>query len=156
MSIAKAQVVKLAKQMFGKNAIVEENSRALDAEGRKVETEAIARRRERVAQLDPIIQTEISTRRLVIQAARRVVENCSVGAVKEMAAALASYKVIEDAIAEKKQLVVDGRKVSCCSRRCNVGEYSIVGGIPMSFQAAAGDTWEEVLVELKEKRAKKS
>jgi len=103
MSIAKAQVVKLAKKLFGNRAIIEERKNALDAEGRRIAGEAAKNRRERIAELDPIVKTEFSARKRVIEAARIVVAGKSESAIEALDAALVSYQVAEDAIAERKR-----------------------------------------------------
>ena len=157
MSIAKAQVVKLAKRLFGNRAIVEERKNALDAAGREEATQRSKSRAARRAELEPIAKNEFKSRNLVIEAARNVVANpSSVLAVESLDKALVAYKVVEDAISERKRLFDEGRKVNTWSKRCQVSEYDATCGLPLSIHVADGDTWEEVLGKMNQIVSKKT
>lgn len=156
MSIAKARVVRLAKRMFGNRAIVEEHKNALDADGRLAEIEKGKQRRAKRAALEPIARTEFQIRQRVLTAARNVVANqTSVTSIEALDAALVSYKVVEEAVAERLRLFREGRNNTIRRRRCEVSEYDNAGGLPISIQVAVGDTWEEVLDRLNQLAGKK-
>lgn len=147
---AKAEVTKLAKKLYGKNAIIEERKYALNAEGRQAEMIRSQARRNRMQEIEPICKEEFLVRQRVLKAAQFV---CDVDAgepsLSELKTVMAEYRKIETAIEERRELIAEGRKVSTHSRKCNVSEYMQNAPLPMSMQICAADTWEECLVELK-------
>lgn len=148
-SVAKTRVVKLASRLYGRNALVEERPKALDAAGRAAAVERGKVRRARIAELDPICKGEFAARLALLGAVQFV---CDVDAddpsLPQLKDALAAYRKIEAAIAERHDLNEEGRKVDAWSRRCNVLKCETSGPLPFALHVCDGDTWEEALTAL--------
>ncbi len=148
MTIAKARVVKLAKQLYGRNAIIEERTRALDAAGRAAAAERRTVIQARIKELEPIAKGEFAARQTLLAATQFV---CDVDAgepsLSQLKDALAAYRTIEAAIQERNDLSKETRSINTWAKRCNVSEFQN-GPIPLSIHVCDGDTWDEVLTKL--------